>query len=90
MGFRVTHQFADLVLPVWRRPGGGADHSGGLIVCQLLDAALPCHDVTHLDRKTATGQPPMASHGERKKKTHTLTVIVCVRSSSYLHTSRGR
>lgn len=43
-----THQFANFVLPVRRRPRGGADHRGGLIVRQLFDAALPSHNVADL------------------------------------------
>lgn len=43
-----THQFANFILPVWRRPRGGTDHRGGLIVRQLFDAALPSHDVADL------------------------------------------
>ena len=43
-----THQSADLLLSVWGRAGRGFDHGGRLVVCQLLDAALAGHNVTHL------------------------------------------
>lgn len=44
----MTYQFTNFILTVWCRSGCGTDHSGGLIVRQLFDAALSCHYVTHL------------------------------------------
>lgn len=46
--FTMTYQFTNFILTVWCRSGCGTDHSGGLIVRQLFDAALSCHYVTHL------------------------------------------
>lgn len=57
----ITHQFTNLILTIWCRSGCGTDHSGGLIVCQLFDAALSCHYVTHLGRTRA-------KHLEEQKK----------------------
>lgn len=51
-----THQFTDLILTVWCWSGCGTDHSGGLIVCQLLDATLSGHYVTHLDAHKKTNK----------------------------------
>ena len=51
------HQPADLLLSVGGRASCGFDHGGGLIICQLLDAPLPCYYVTHLKRDTHTGDP---------------------------------
>lgn len=48
----VSYQFADFVLAVRSRAGRGPDHGGGLIVGQLLDAALSRHNVAHLQRDT--------------------------------------
>lgn len=44
----MTHQPADLFLSVGGRARRGLDHGGGLVVRQLLDAALAGHDVTDL------------------------------------------
>lgn len=44
-----THQPADLLLSVWCGASCGFDHSGGLIISQLLDASLTCYNVTHLE-----------------------------------------
>lgn len=47
-----TYQSADLLLPVGSRAGCSFDHGGCLVVCQFLDAALTCYDVTDLWRRT--------------------------------------
>lgn len=44
----MTHQPADLFLSIGGRARCGLDHGGGLVVRQLLDAALAGHDVTDL------------------------------------------
>ena len=46
----LTHQPADLLLPVGGRASCGFDHGGGLIICQLLDASLTSYNVTHLQQ----------------------------------------
>ncbi len=45
-----THQPADLLLSVGRGASCGFDHSGGLIICQFLDASLTCYNVTNLEQ----------------------------------------
>lgn len=49
--FSTTHQPADLLLPVGGRASCGFDHSGGLIICKLLDASLTSYNVTYLKRE---------------------------------------
>lgn len=47
----ITYQLANLILTVRCRPGCGTYHSGGLIVCQFLNASLSGYYVTDLDKK---------------------------------------
>lgn len=47
--FTPTYQPADLLLSVGGRTSRGFDHSGGLIICQFLDASLTSYNVTHLE-----------------------------------------
>lgn len=46
-----THQPADLLLPVGCRSSRGFDHSGRLIIRQLLDTTLTSYNITHLRGK---------------------------------------
>ncbi len=51
-----THQSADLLLSVWCWSRGGFDHGGRLIICQFLDAPLPCYNIAHLREQQATSE----------------------------------
>ena len=80
----MTYQFTDLVLAVWGRSGCGTNHSGGLIVCQLFDAALSCHYVTHLERTRIKHDGiKKGEHPQQAGKVSKLRSLVAL-------TSRGR